>query len=122
MTLAEYYNFSLSEKQRATLVAQHNGLAYGQTKSWHLLNDKAKNAVDAAYQKDNEVMIEPEVSIAKAKLYKTARVHGNSDCFQCGTIVAVEYVGRGAFGLNFRCTLHEFTEVLSEHALTDFVL
>lgn len=59
---------------------------------------------------------------AKAKLYKTATIARDTDDFRTGEIVAVEHLGRGAFGLNFRVTLGKRSAVLSDADLTDFVL
>jgi hypothetical protein len=64
---------------------------------------------------------------AKAMLYKTAMIavlfdETNSD-FKQGDFVRVEFVGRGAFGWNFKCSKADgSTACFSENELERFVL
>jgi hypothetical protein len=50
MTIVTFYNFTLSETERRAIVAPHNGLAYGQSKTFSQLPEAAKDAVKAAYE------------------------------------------------------------------------
>lgn len=68
------------------------------------------------------------MSEAKAKLYRTATVSSvpfEGSEYKAGDIVAVELVGKGAFGFNFRITadyLGRPIEVVSQFNLSDFCL
>lgn len=62
------------------------------------------------------------MSIAKAKLYKTARIIRDTELFKAGEFVSVRYAGQGSFGLNFTCKLDVRTEVMPEYDLDDFCL
>ncbi len=62
---------------------------------------------------------------AKAKLYKTARIAEAVFGYNVGDCVAVRFVGRGAFELNFQINAPASDECalcVPEHYLTDFVL
>lgn len=67
------------------------------------------------------------MTIAKAKLYKTARLIHDVYSHRAGNIVAIKFLRRGAFGLIFQIgsSLEELKAnptAVSEHDLTDFVL
>lgn len=69
------------------------------------------------------------MSIEKAKMYQTARISKQAgelpEGFYAGEYVAVRYIGRGAFGLNFQVAhsrAFELAAVLSENDLENFVL
>jgi hypothetical protein len=57
----------------------------------------------------------------RAKLYKTAVVVNDIGEFKAGEIVAVEFVGRGSFALNFRIKLDQRCMVVTEFDLHSFV-
>lgn len=68
------------------------------------------------------------MSEVKAKLYRTATVCSvpcDGSEYKVGDIVAVELVGKGAFGFNFRVSadyLGKQPEVISQFNLTNFCL
>ncbi len=63
------------------------------------------------------------MTVAKAKLYKTARIAEPIFSYKVGDCVAVQFLGRGSFGLNFRISYPDMpTIVVSDSCLTNFVL
>jgi hypothetical protein len=62
------------------------------------------------------------MTLAKAKMYKTAEVGEDTVNFKKGDIVAVKFISRGAFGYNFRISIGPWNEVVSDSSLINFVL
>ena len=63
------------------------------------------------------------MSTKKARLYRTAKVTQDVETYKAGDFVAVHFVGRGSFGLNFRISApNQPTIIVSDAYLTDFVL
>lgn len=65
------------------------------------------------------------MTIAKAKLYKTAIIAHDIDEYRKGDIVSVTFIGKGAFGLRFRIEasyLNRPTICVGDSDLTNFVL
>lgn len=63
------------------------------------------------------------MTVAKAKLYRTAVLTQGIFSYKAGQHVAVQYVGRGSFGLNFRISYPDMpTIVVSDSYLDRFVL
>lgn len=65
----------------------------------------------------------PTVTIVKAKMYRTARIAEPIFSYKVGDYVAIQFLGRGSFGLNFRISFPgKPTIVVADTYLTDFVL
>jgi hypothetical protein len=64
-----------------------------------------------------------EMTKASAKLYKTAVLTQDASPYKAGDIVAVQFIGRGSFGLNFRISYPDMpTIVVADSYLEGFVL
>ena len=63
------------------------------------------------------------MTIAKAKLFKTAVLTQDVDEYKAGEVVAVEYLGRGGFGMRFLVSYPGKPSIaVSDSSLADFVL
>ena len=63
------------------------------------------------------------MTLIKAKMYRTARIAEPIFSYKAGDTVAVQFLGRGSFGLNFRISYPDKpTIVVTDTYLTDFVL
>ena len=63
------------------------------------------------------------MTIAKAKLYRTAVMTQELFGYKVGDCVAVQFIGRGSWGLNFRISYPDKpTVVVTDSYLENFVL
>jgi hypothetical protein len=64
-----------------------------------------------------------QMTQAKAKMYRTARIAEPIFSYKAGDTVAVQFLGRGVSGLDFRVSFPDKpTIVVTDTYLTDFVL